>query len=494
MNTARKFMDEPEPRSIAYADASGRVIEKHGPLSSWLRTGECLTNSNAALIGQEESFEALKSDPEQRFTLTDISFSDTDQRRFHTIVVRWLVEQACFEITTTCIEAEDHSAFTATREARNQHYTDQQVEQERAHFRHIYERSPQLAICISRSGAVVAASHRLRERFLDASCLESDAALPSVLVGSAMWQALWQGTDVSGMPVRALDTDGRRCDLEVSGIAAQHPNEMREEAYFTLIDITERNAARIELMDRSFELEQLSQRLQDSNKKLDQFASVAAHDLLAPLRRIAAFADMLHEEIDGDQADAVSYALDAIRRSAQNGQRLVDDILQLSRISTVDSRIESICLNDIFTEVASEFDYKLSEINGSVAVRSDDIPVVGDTRLAKLIFRNLINNAIKYRHSGRLLEVALSQMTTGTPHARIDLADNGIGMEPEQAQRIFDPFVRLTDNADIQGHGLGLAIVHEAASAMGWHVYAHAEPDNGTRMVITAPIAGQNRD
>ncbi len=488
MNTAQAFTDERCTKSVAYADATGRVLSKEGPHSHWLTVGEHLLDSNVALIGQDEAFDALKQDPSSFFTLTDISFSALDQSRFYTITVKWLPERQHFHVETTSLEVAQINSFRATQHARATNYTAEQVAQEREHFRHIYEQSPQLAICIARDGSVVAASHLLRDRFLTPRCQDSETALTSVLTRGKLWQALWQGSGLSGMPIRAIDHHGRTCDLEVSGIAAQHPSELREEAYFTLMDITERNASRIELMDRSFELEQLSQRLQDSNKKLDQFASVAAHDLLAPLRRIAAFADMLHEELDGIQGDTVTFALDAIRRSAHNGQKLVDDILQLSRLSTLDARIDEIALNGVFAEVASEFDYKLAEIQGEVECISGDIPVIGDTRLVKLIFRNLINNAIKYRQSNRNLRITLSQSTTGgTPHARIELADNGIGMAPEDAQTVFAPFVRLCENNQVQGHGLGLAIVQEAAIAMGWHVFAHAEPKNGTRMVLTAP-------
>ncbi|MEM7377475.1 MAG: HAMP domain-containing sensor histidine kinase, partial [Pseudomonadota bacterium] len=336
--------------------------------------------------------------------------------------------------------------------------------------------------------------HMLRERFLHAVNPNDNRGLLHVLTNHRIWTSLWRGREPIGFPIRACDADGRRCDLEVSALAARHPNQMREEVYFTLIDITERNASRIALMERSADLETLSKRLQDSNMRLDQFASVAAHDLLAPLRRIAAFADMLDDELGQSEHDSVVYALNAIRRSATAGQRLVEDILQLSRISSLDPRLEPFDVSTVFAEVAAEFEDTLSEIGGAIDYAGEPLTAEGDARLAKLILRNLLSNAIKYRHPDRALRIQFRQSTTGTPHARLELIDNGVGMDSSQAQHAFDPFVRLSDNSDVPGHGLGLAIAEEAAIAMGWHVFAHSEPDQGTRMVVTAPLPRAEAD
>ncbi|MEM6986846.1 MAG: ATP-binding protein [Pseudomonadota bacterium] len=475
-------------RSIAYADRHGRVTEIHGPLSHWIEIGETLTESNPALIGQEDALAALIASPEDNLTLTDISFSGLDQDAFYTITVEWDRERQRFALSTSTAEDTFSQLANAIRTQRAARYEAQQLELEREHFRTIYEESPQLAICLDRSGAVVAASQQLRDRFLYEGGDEATHLL-SVLTNHRVWDSLWQGAEPIGIPIRARDASGRGCELDMSAIAAQHPNQLREEVYFTFVDVTERNTSRLALMERRDDLESLSKRLQDSNKKLDQFASVAAHDLLAPLRRIAAFADMLNDELDDHGNDSVAYAVDAIRRSASTGQRLVEDILQLSRIASMDSRLEPIRIVGLFNEVASEYDYKLNEIGGLVEWSGIDLAISGDTRLAKLIIRNLLSNAIKYRHSDRALRIQLRQITNGTPHARIEIIDNGIGMESQLAQQAFGAFVRLGEKNDIPGHGLGLAIVDEAAKTMGWHVFAHSEPNQGTRMVLTAPLA-----
>lgn len=478
--------------SLVFANRKGLVYEKRGPLSDWAQVGEVVTASTAALAGREGEFSALIENPETTLVLTDSSFGRPGGNTVYTIEVRWEPENDRFTIRTAAAElALGRSEDTAQAE-HHQRCEAAQLELEREHFRNIYEQSPQLAICLDRSGAIVAASQQLRRQFLEIADTSGSDYLINVLTSHRVWTSLWQGSEPVGIPIRAQDVTGRRAELEMSAIAAIHPNQLHEEAYFTLVDVTERNASRIALMERSDDLETLSKRLQDSNKKLDQFASVAAHDLLAPLRRISAFTQMLEDDLGDNCRGPVSIALEAIQSSASTGQALVEDILQLSSISSMDARRERFRIFSLFQEVAREYDYRLKEIGAEVELIGRDYEVEGDIRLAKLIMRNLLSNSISYRKADRALQLQLKLTSTGTPHVRIELIDNGIGMEPEVAQQAFKPFVRLTDKVDFQGHGLGLAMVDEAAKTMGWHVFAHSEPDLGTRIVLTAPLDNIN--
>ena len=244
-----------------------------------------------------------------------------------------------------------------------------------------------------------------------------------------------------------------------------------------ITDISERKRATEELANRSELLER-------SNADLEQFAYAASHDLQEPLRMVSSYSSLLAEHYDG-RADEKSekyirYVLDGARRM----QQLIQDLLAYSR---VDSQAEPPVL------IKSEIAVKTALDNLKVAIESshaevecDALPAVyADTVQLTQLFQNLIGNAVKFRRDC-------------APHIHIGakrnngkwtfhVADNGIGIEKQYAERVFHMFQRLHERGRYEGSGIGLAIVKKIVERHGGRVWFESQPKNGTTFYFTMP-------
>jgi len=474
---------------IATLDSSYRVKESRGELAKWLRVGDIATEKSLALIGMDEELHALRQTPGSRLNLPDLTFGEDQQQNFHTVNALWDEAKERYVILTTVVSARENYLVSATQLARAKHFFDEQLLVERRHFRNIYQNSPQLAVCFRENGYVVAASLELQSEYLDSSVPERvDASLPDthvlrVLVESSIWADVWAGARVNRKTLSVTNSAGEARDLEVSGLKAERSSLGSFEAYFTLVDITDRNLALRSLQERSAELEDLSERLKTSNHRFEQFATVAAHDLLSPLRRITRLSQIIGEEFADSSSELLRSTLEELSKSAYQGRKLVNDVMELSRVTAMNSHHDTIAPSDIMRIVEDEFRFDLEEIEGEVIYTgAEDITVDADETLLFQIYRNLVSNAIKYRDSERPLKVHHT-IIANENGVRIEIADNGRGFDSDKYD-VFGAFVRLVGKQEVQGTGIGLAIVKEAAVTLGWHVTAHAKEGVGATFVL----------
>ena len=244
-----------------------------------------------------------------------------------------------------------------------------------------------------------------------------------------------------------------------------------------ITDISERKRATEELANRSELLER-------SNADLEQFAYVASHDLQEPLRMVSSYSSLLAEHYN-DRADEKSekyirYVLDGARRM----QQLIQDLLAYSR---VDSQAEPPVL------IKSEIAVKTALDNLKVAIESshaeiecDDLPAVyADTVQLTQLFQNLIGNAVKFHRDCPPHIHIGAERNNGkwTFH----VADNGIGIEKQYAERVFHMFQRLNERGRYEGSGIGLAIVKKIVERHGGRVWFESQPKNGTTFYFTMP-------
>ncbi|MEM6986492.1 MAG: hypothetical protein AAF499_08115, partial [Pseudomonadota bacterium] len=134
--------DELDVVGVARVSREGRVLATRGALAQWLQVGDALHEGATVLNGLEGELQSLAGDPARRLTLQDITFGEDEQRRFHTIVVRWHPDSASFLVVTTAVEASESSLASVTQLSRARRYYEEVLEQERRHFRSIYENSP----------------------------------------------------------------------------------------------------------------------------------------------------------------------------------------------------------------------------------------------------------------------------------------------------------------------------------------------------------------
>jgi signal transduction histidine kinase len=241
------------------------------------------------------------------------------------------------------------------------------------------------------------------------------------------------------------------------------------------------------------QLERQTDDLRRSNTELEQFAYVASHDLQEPLRKVASFTELLQRRYAGqldDRADSyIEFAVDGARRM----QRLINDLLAFSRVGRIGVNRSEVPLAEALRTAERNLSTVIEETGATVVVESGDgtVPlptVTGDPGLFAQVFQNLISNAMKFRREGVPPEVRVSCRPDDEPGGwRIDVADNGIGIEQEYADRIFVIFSRLNRREDYPGTGIGLALVKKIVEFHGGRIWLGDRSGPGTTISFTLP-------
>ncbi len=236
--------------------------------------------------------------------------------------------------------------------------------------------------------------------------------------------------------------------------------------------------------------------LQLINDELQQFAFVLSHDLLAPARRIAMFAELLDKSYAGEDDDVHDYA----RFIGESSQRLRDLVGALSRYANAGSGAAlldeaDVDLNAVLQAAVQVFDEPLKDAGGAVTL--DTLPRVrGDAALLGQLFQNLLSNAMKYRSAAppQIQVQAAPAPQDGTNFWRISVLDNGQGFAPEDAERIFKAMTRLHRADHIAGSGLGLSICRRIATRHGGRIWAEPRPEGGAAFHVLLPGASPAAD
>lgn len=224
--------------------------------------------------------------------------------------------------------------------------------------------------------------------------------------------------------------------------------------------------------------------LKRSNKELEQFAYVASHDLNEPLRTVSGFVELLQRRYRGEldeQADEfIHYAVDGTKRM----QRMLDDLLQLSRAGRGDLAPQPVDLGRLVGDVTAGLATAINAAGGTV--RADGLPVVhADPHALERILQNLVANAVKFVN-GEAPVVAVSA-ERGPAEWIVGVADNGIGVAPEQAERVFGMFQRLHGREEYAGSGIGLSICQVLVERHGGRIWVEPTPGGGATFKFTLP-------
>ncbi|MEO5875658.1 MAG: ATP-binding protein [Streptosporangiaceae bacterium] len=267
-------------------------------------------------------------------------------------------------------------------------------------------------------------------------------------------------------------------------IAGQGPADLRAVA----VDVEamrERIVAELaQSTDREDLLQKQTLELKRSNAELEQFAYVASHDLQEPLRKVASFCQMLERryssQLDERGLKYIEFAVDGATRM----QILINDLLTFSRVGRVQDEHQRVSLDGPLDLALSNLDTALEE-SGAEVVRPEAMPeVIGDPSLLAMLFQNLVGNAIKFRSPDRSprVEIGCEQLEDGW---QIGVTDNGIGIEPEFADKIFVIFQRLHNRETYTGTGIGLALCKKIVEYHGGRIWLDTEYTGGTRLNFT---------
>ena len=245
-------------------------------------------------------------------------------------------------------------------------------------------------------------------------------------------------------------------------------------------EVAEARAALVE------ELEKTAAELQRSNRDLEQFAYVVSHDLKEPLRMVISYSELLKEEYQdrlGPDADMyIRYATDGARRMRQ----LIDDLLDYARVGRSGMTLERIELATVAERVLLNLAASIRELDAEV--RIEELPALaGNMTLLTQLFQNLIGNALKFRGADKPI-VAVS-CRRGEEDCEFAVCDNGIGIEPQYFDRIFQIFQRLHTREEYPGTGIGLAVCKKIVELHGGRIWVAARPGGGTEFHFTLSMA-----
>jgi signal transduction histidine kinase len=227
--------------------------------------------------------------------------------------------------------------------------------------------------------------------------------------------------------------------------------------------------------------------LERSNAELGAFAYSVSHDLRAPLRAVAGFGDILTAHHRGQLDPEGQRYLDHIVKAAGHMSRMIDDLLQYSRVGRSEVRSEPVDLDLLCADLLALSQPTLPA-GGQIRILGPLPGVRGDERLIDKILAILIDNAAKYQPAGQAPAIALSAAAENG-FVTISVADNGIGIAPEYQQKIFDVFQRLHGDEEYPGTGIGLAIARKAAALMGGRLTVQSAPGKGSIFELHLPAA-----
>ncbi len=226
--------------------------------------------------------------------------------------------------------------------------------------------------------------------------------------------------------------------------------------------------------------------LERSNSDLVEFASVASHELQEPLRMVEKFTQILDEELPGELSEeaetAAGFVLDGTRRMRD----LVEDLLQFARASAGDRRFTACDLGEIADRAIRSLQSAVDE--SEAEIRRDELPkVLGDPSDLEQVFRNLIANAVKFR--GKQPPRVRIGAQRGEDEWILSVSDNGIGIEPKDAEAIFTIFKRL--HPEYSGTGIGLAICKRIVERQGGRIWVDSAPGKGSTFYFSVPLGGE---
>jgi PAS domain S-box-containing protein len=348
------------------------------------------------------------------------------------------------------------------------------------------------------------ADHRLivcNERYLEMYGFSAEVVKPGIRLRDIMEYSVSLGNYRREDAERAIAERPMTADRREQSVLYQSLNDGRVIAVMhqpmtdggsvaTYEDVTQTVRAEEALRDYASKLER-------SNRELQDFASIASHDLQEPLRKIEAFGDRLKVKCADDLSDVGRTYIDRMQDAATRLRCLINDLLTYSRVTTKARPFLAVDLGQIVAEVMSDLQVTIEQADAAIELLGK-LPVVeADPTQMRQLLQNLLSNALKFRRRGVPPVVRISGRLRAQEDAgrgggalrlcEVTVADNGIGFKPEYAERLFGIFQRLHGRDEYPGTGIGLATCRKILERHGGTITASGQPGKGASFVFTLP-------
>jgi signal transduction histidine kinase len=274
--------------------------------------------------------------------------------------------------------------------------------------------------------------------------------------------------------------------MPVLGITVESLTKMREAQSETSI----RKKAEHCLQELNLDLQVNNEKLNRSNRELQDFVYIASHDLREPLRKISSFGellrDSLQEGLEADDKENLNFMIDGADRMTQ----MIEALLMYSRLNTKEVQFETIDLNEIVQQMQQlELATLLEETDGTIEIPQSLPKVKADPVQIRQLLQNIIANGIKYCHEGTSPRVVITAKHIGPDKIRVEVQDNGVGIKKELHEAIFKMFKRVHSRQKYEGAGIGLAVCRKIVDRHGSDIGVDSKEGQGSVFWFTLPAA-----
>jgi two-component system, LuxR family, sensor kinase FixL len=283
------------------------------------------------------------------------------------------------------------------------------------------------------------------------------------------------GFPVSPFDVQEIELFRNRQVLTVQMLATKIQWAEKNACLLSIRDITELKKATRELEQQKLHLEEL-------NEELEQYASLASHDLKEPVRKIMLYSERLLNNLERQSVETTKAELSKILGSAVRMKALISGIADFARAGNKTIQYERVNLNEVLKDVLTDLELTIAEKQAKIT--HEDLPTIDAIKIQMhQLFLNIISNALKYSkdHESPVIRIEKEE----TPdHVRIRISDNGVGFENSLAEKVFQPFQRLK-SANTEGSGIGLTICKKIVQAHGGKISVESVPGDGSQFIFT---------